>query len=214
MSSVKWAEQSERALSFGGCQRLSQLWPHKANERRNQCPAWPTTELSSSPNRPTGTFFTSFSNSQATATTAAEGRWDQTPTWGISVPTELRETRWSQRIMWSKSLTLPWGRVSPVCCQQFLKSAQWEKLMALLMFPIALSHFLSSFARLFIFPSPRSTSRLAMYICPSKGNRIKSCTMPERANTAELNYRPLASFPHRVAPHRCDLTRSPTQRIF
>lgn len=130
------------------CQHLSQLWPHKANERRKQCPAWPTPELSFSPNCPTGTVFTFLSNSQAAATTAAEGRWDQPPTWGISVPTELRETRWSQRIMWSKSLTLPWGRVSPVCCQQFLKSAQWEKLMALLMFPIALSHFLSSFARL------------------------------------------------------------------
>lgn len=35
----------------------------------------------------------------------------------------------------------------------------------------------------FIFPSPRSTSRFAMCICPSAGNYIKSCTTFERANT-------------------------------
>jgi len=98
-----------------------------------------------------------------------------------------------------------------VYCQQFLKSTQWEKLMALLVFPISLSHFLLSFARLF--PSPRSTNRLATYVCLSKGDYIKPCTTLERANAhRQIQLRSPGIISRKVPPHRRDLTRSLTKK--
>lgn len=170
------------------------------------CPDWPARALSCSPNRPFSTFFP---NSQATAVAAAEGRWDHTPTRRNFC--SHRETGWSQRIMWSKSMTLPWGRASPRHCQQFLQSAQWEKLMALLVFPIFLSHFLLSFARLLFSLPPEAlvglqcAFALLQGITSSLAQHLKGPT-----HTAKSNY--LASFPHGVPPHRCDLTRSLTKK--
>lgn len=81
------------------------------------------------------------------------------------------------------------------------------------MFPISLSHFLLSFARLLFSLPPEAlvglqcTFALLKGITSSLAQRLKGLM-----HIAKLNYHPLASFPHGVPPHRCDLTRSLTKK--